>query len=154
MPHNRVVTPPEYDPKDRSIYRFWVQEHVRYGDLEVQRHVNNMMVGVYFQTARIGLLGNLGILWSTPEHAIVVGRTINEFYKEITFPNQLEVGAVITRLGKTSFTMEIGVFVGQECYASQETICVYWNPVTHEKRDLDEEVRQKLSLFLYKPKQA
>ena len=82
----------------------------------------------------------------------MVGRTINEFYREITFPLDMEVGAVITRLGTTSFTMEIGVFVSDECYASQETICVYWNPVTHSKRELTDEVRQKLSTYLYQSK--
>lgn len=137
-----------YDPRDKTLYRFWTKEHVRYADLEVQRHVNNMVVGAYFQAARIGLLGQLGILWSTPEHAIVVGRTINDYYKEITFPNNLDVGAVITRLGNTSFTMVIGVFVGDLCYASQEATCIYWNPVKHEKRPLDDGVREKLSQYL------
>lgn len=137
-----------YDARDRGLYRYWVKEHVRYADLEVQRHVNNMVVGAYFQAARIGMLGELGILWSTPEHAIVVGRTINDYYKEITYPNQLDVGAVITRLGNTSFTMVIGVFVDDYCYASQEATCIYWNPVKHEKRPLDDMVREKLSRFL------
>jgi len=137
-----------YDARERSTYRFWVPEHVRYADLEVQRHVNNMIIGAYFQTGRLALLGQLGILWSTPEHTIVVARTINDFYQEITYPNTLEVGCVIARMGNTSFTMQTGVFIGEKCYASQEAACIYWNPVKHEKRELDEAVRDKLSQYL------
>lgn len=137
-----------YDPKERATYRFWVPERVRYADLEVQRHVNNMMVGVYFQSARMAMLGQMGIMWGTPEHAIVLGRTINDYYKEITYPNELEVGAVVARLGTTSFTMLFGVFVGDECYASQEATCIYWNPVKKEKRPVDAAVREKLAEFV------
>lgn len=136
------------DPMLRKTYKFWTPERVRYADLEVQRHVNNMIVGAYFQSARIALLTELDILWSTPEHAIVLARTINDYYKELTYPNELDVGACVTRMGNTSFTMMFGVFVGDVCYASQEAIAVYWNPVTHEKRHLDGEVREKLSKFL------
>lgn len=137
-----------YDAREREVYKFWTSENVRYADLEVQRHVNNMVIGVYFQAGRLGLLGQLGILWSTPEHTIVVARTINDFYHEITYPNTLEIGSVITRMGNTSFTMQTGVFVGEKCLASQEAACIYWNPVTHEKRELDDNVREKLTQFL------
>ena len=136
------------NPTDRASYKFWTPERVRYADLEVQRHVNNMIVGAYFQSARIAMLSDLDILWSTPEHAIVLARTINDYYKELTYPNELEVGACVTRLGNTSFNMMFGVFVGNNCYASQEAIAVYWNPVTHEKRMLTPEVREKLIRFL------
>ncbi|HCM83045.1 MAG TPA: acyl-CoA thioesterase [Alphaproteobacteria bacterium] len=136
------------NPAKRETYKFWVPERVRYADLEVQRHVNNMIVGVYFQSARIAMLRDLDILWSTPEHAIVLARTINDYYKELTYPNELEVGACVTRMGNTSFDMMFGVFVGNDCYASQEAIAVYWNPVTHEKRSLDGPVREKLARFL------
>jgi hypothetical protein len=44
--------------------------------------------------------------------------------------------------------MQTGVFIGEECHASQEAACVYWNPVKHEKRELDETVREKLSQYL------
>ena len=137
----------EINPCHRNSYKFWVSERVRYNDLEVQRHVNNMIIAVYFQTARISLLGELGIMWGTPEHAIVLARTINDYYKEITYPNDLEVGACVTRIGNTSFNMMFGVFIGDECYASQEAVAVYWNPVEHEKRVITDEVRQKLEAF-------
>lgn len=137
-----------YDARDKSLYRYWTTEHVRYADLEVQRHVNNMVIGVYFQSGRLGLLGQLGILWSTPEHTIVVARTINDFYQEIVYPNNLDIGVVISRMGNTSFTMQTGVFIGDHCCASQEATCIYWNPVKHEKRVLDDSVREKLSQFL------
>lgn len=145
---NLAMNTPGINPQSRAMYKFWVPERVRYADLEVQRHVNNMIVGVYFQSARIAMLSELGIMWGTPEHAIVLARTINDYYRELTYPNELEVGAAITRLGNTSFNMQFGVFVNDTCYASQEAIAVYWNPVTHEKRSLDDGVREKLSRFL------
>jgi acyl-CoA thioester hydrolase len=142
MPHTK------HNPLDKSLYKFWVKEHVRYADLEVQRHVNNMVIGVYFQSARIAMLSDLGIMWGTPEHAIVIARTTNNFYKEISYPKDLDCGAAVTRLGNTSFNMMFGVFSGDDCYASQEAIAIYWNPVTKEKRPLDDAVREKLSRYL------
>ncbi len=134
--------------KPRDFYKYWQPEHVRYADLEVQRHVNNFIIGAYFQSARIGLLSKLGIMWGAPDKAIVVVRTCYDFYYEITWPNKLEVGLSVTKIGNTSFSMEAGIFVGDQCYTTQECVAIYWDPINKQKRQLDADVKASLEQYL------
>ncbi len=77
-------------------------------------HVNNARFLAWFEAARIAYLERVG-LWSREggKEASGVGPILAsaqvDYLRPVRFPAQLEVGARVSRLGRTSFTMEYGV---------------------------------------------
>jgi len=87
-------------------YRFVLPREVEFRDLDAARHVNNAVFLTYLETARIRyLIEVLGPEFAY-EISLILARIAVDFRAPAQFPETLEVGARVTRLGTTSFDME------------------------------------------------
>ncbi|MCG8542910.1 MAG: acyl-CoA thioesterase [Alphaproteobacteria bacterium] len=95
----------------RADYRYFRDIPTRWMDNDVYGHVNNVVYYSYFDTAVNGHLMECGVLdyRDAPVMGIVV-ETKCEFMKELAFPDTVEAGIRVTRLGNSSVTYEIGLF--------------------------------------------
>jgi acyl-CoA thioester hydrolase len=112
-------------------WRFVHPIEVRYADLDPQRHVNNVAVFSYFETARAKYLEHLG-LWDGSDFdsiGIIVAETGCRYLAPIAYGQKIEVATAITRLGSKSLTVEYLVRDAStgEALASGQTILVAYD---------------------------
>lgn len=87
-------------------YRFVLPREVEFRDIDVAGHVNNAVYLTYLETARIRyLIEVLGPRFAY-EVSLILARIQIDFRSPARFPETLEVGARVTRLGTKSFDME------------------------------------------------
>ncbi|MGH3010491.1 MAG: acyl-CoA thioesterase [Gaiellaceae bacterium] len=87
-------------------YRFVLKREVEFRDIDTGGHVNNAVYLTYLETARIKyLIDVLGPEFAS-EIALILARIAVDFRSPAFFPEKLEIGARVTRIGTTSFEME------------------------------------------------
>lgn len=95
----------------RAAYRLFRPIGTRWMDNDVFGHVNNVVYYAYFDTAVNGYLVEKGVLdiAASPVVGLVV-ETGCTYFESAAFPEPLEAGLAVTRLGRSSVTYRVGVF--------------------------------------------
>jgi acyl-CoA thioester hydrolase len=129
-------------------FPFRLTEHVRYGDLDPNQHVNNATYSTYFETGRVSLIRNpefglmpAGLSW-------VLAHLSIDFKAEVHWPGTVELGLAVSRLGRTSVTYDQVVFYNGACSASALAITVLVDARTHKPTPLTEEIIRKFQPWL------
>lgn len=131
----------------RETFRHFLAIPTRWKDNDVYGHVNNVVYYSYFDTVVNEHLireGGLDI-----RHAPVIGvvvETLCRFHKELSFPETIDAGMRVKRLGQRSVTYEIGLFrQGEnEPAATGHFVHVYIDRVTRQAVPIPESIRQAL----------
>lgn len=113
---------------ERGDYRHFLRIPTRWHDNDVYRHVNNVVYYSFFDTVINGYLMAEGALhYETSEVVGLAVETHCEFHRAIRFPEVVEAGLRVGKLGKSSVRYEIGIFVeGQvECAAHGHFVHVF-----------------------------
>jgi len=95
----------------RASYRSFLAIATRWMDNDVYGHVNNVSYYSYFDTAvneHLIRAGGLDIR-AGPEIG-VVAETSCRFHKPLSFPDVVDAGLRVAKLGRSSVTYEIGLF--------------------------------------------
>jgi len=95
----------------RASYRSFLAIPTRWMDNDVYGHVNNVTYYSYFDTAvneHLIRVGGLDIDGATTIGLVV--ETSCRFHKPLTFPDVVEAGLRVAKLGNSSVTYEIGLF--------------------------------------------
>ena len=87
---------------------------VHWSDMDAYGHVNNARYFTWFEAARIAYMTRVGLVspeMRKPEGGVgpIVATTSAEYLRPVVFPAEVVVGARVTRIGTTSFTMEYAV---------------------------------------------
>ena len=92
--------------REMEGYRFVHGRDVEFRDVDTADHVNNAVYLTYLETARIAyLVEALGADFAYELSLILASITV-DFRSAARFPERLEVGARVTRVGTKSFVME------------------------------------------------
>jgi acyl-CoA thioesterase FadM len=108
-------------PPSRGEYAVWRQATTRWADDDAYGHLNNARYYELFDTAvnahlfeatgtNIRLLPAIG----------VVAETSCRYFREIGFPEPIDMGLVVERLGTSSVVYRIGLFQGESDLAAAE----------------------------------
>ncbi len=93
-------------------YRFVMPRDVEFRDVDAADHVNNAVYLTYLETARIRyLIDVLGAEFAY-QLSLILARITVDFRSPARFPEALEIGARVTRVGTKSFDMEHEVRAG------------------------------------------
>lgn len=107
--------------KLRKNYRFIFPIQTRWADNDMYGHVNNVTYYSYFDTAANALL--IQKAGFDIQNSPVIGLVVNSacsFMQELTYPEIIEVGVAVSKLGNTSLTYDLAIFKqGQEEAAAQ-----------------------------------
>ncbi|MFK8029047.1 MAG: acyl-CoA thioesterase [Gammaproteobacteria bacterium] len=101
--------------RERAHYGHWVPIPTRWMDNDVYGHVNNVTYYSYFDTAVNDFLVREGGL--DFHKGDVVGFVVAsgcQYLKPIAFPNALQVGVRVNRLGNSSVEYGVAVFKEQD----------------------------------------
>lgn len=88
-------------------FRFFHPIEVRYGDIDAQRHVNNVAYFSYMESARVRYMQHLG-LWNGRDFqqiGIIVAEATCSYKDAIRYGQPLRVGVRTARLGTKSFEL-------------------------------------------------
>ena len=138
-------------PRPRSAYRVWRTIPTRWADNDSYGHVNNVVFYAWFDTAVNAWLVEAGLL--DIEHGDPIGlvaETRCAYFAALAFPQAVEVGLAVERLGTSSVTYRLGVFAeGQAAAAAEgEFTHVYVDRASRKPTALPGEWRAKLEALL------
>jgi acyl-CoA thioester hydrolase len=83
---------------------------VHWSEMDAYNHVNNARFFVWFESARIAYFTRIGLV-STGHTGVgpILAATNAEYLQPVVFPANLIAGARVSRIGRSSITMEYAV---------------------------------------------
>jgi acyl-CoA thioester hydrolase len=97
--------------RPRSAYRHWTPITTRWHDNDAYGHINNTVYYAWFDTAVNAWLVAAGLLDITGGDPIgLVVETGCRYAAPLAFPEPVEIGLAVARLGRSSVTYHLGVF--------------------------------------------
>ncbi|WP_180088142.1 thioesterase family protein [Acinetobacter sp. YH12219] len=137
--------------KRRQNYRFLFPIQTRWADNDMYGHVNNVTYYSYFDTAANALLiQHAGFdLRKTPIIGLVVDSACS-FLQELSYPEIIEVGVAIEKIGNSSLRYDLAIFKqGQnEAAAQGHFVHVFVDRQTRKSTSIPDEMRDALTQFL------
>jgi acyl-CoA thioesterase FadM len=108
-------------PPGRGEYAVWRQATTRWADDDAYGHLNNARYYELFDTAvNAHLFEATGTNIRQLPAIGVVAETSCRYFREIGFPEPIDMGLVVERLGTSSVVYRIGLFQGESDLAAAE----------------------------------
>ncbi|HVH37632.1 MAG TPA: thioesterase family protein [Sphingomicrobium sp.] len=99
------------EPPRRSNFRNWRSLTTRWADNDAYGHVNNTIYYEWFDSAVNAWMVEQGMLDVPAGDPIaLVVETSCSFFASLAFPENIDVGLAVSRLGSTSIRYHIGIF--------------------------------------------
>jgi acyl-CoA thioester hydrolase len=92
-------------PEPRSEYRWFRDTSPQWRDNDVYGHVNNAVHHTWFDSAVNG--------WLLEQGGLVVANSC-QYFGEVAFPERVQCGLRVARIGSSSVTYELGLFRNEE----------------------------------------
>ena len=103
------------EPDTRGDYHHFMTMTTRWMDNDVYGHVNNVTYYSYFDTAANDYLINAGGLdYRAGEVIAYVVASRCEYKQAVAFPDSLDIGVRVNRIGNSSVEYGIGIFRSNE----------------------------------------
>ena len=97
--------------KPRTAFRHFASFDTRWRDNDRYGHLNNAIYYELFDSAINQLLIDQRILdFELGDHVFLVASSGCHYFSELAYPDELEVGLAITRLGNSSVNYDLGLF--------------------------------------------
>ena len=135
----------------REQFWFFFPFRVRYSEIDGQGVVFNAHYLTYFDTTITEYFRALGYdqyadAKQTGEDYHVV-KSLIEYKAPVRFDQELDVGARVARIGNTSLTFELAIFLkgGADALVTGEIVWVNTNQQTHRPVPVSKEIREKIT---------
>jgi acyl-CoA thioester hydrolase len=134
-------------PTRRADYPHFLTIPTRWADNDVYGHVNNVVYYSYFDTVVNEYLLRAGVL--DFERGSTIGLVVEtqcSYFAPISFPERIEAGLRVTKLGNTSVRYEVAIFSAgaDEASAQGHFVHVYVDRETRRPVALPEALRAAL----------
>ena len=107
--------------RGREAYRAWRTLDTRWADNDAYGHVNNVVYYAWFDTAVNAWLIDQGLLdVATGDPIGLVVETGCRYAAPLAYPEPVEIGLAVERLGTSSVTYRLGVFAKDAAHAAAE----------------------------------
>jgi acyl-CoA thioester hydrolase len=135
------------EAKRRGDYKHFHAITTRWMDNDAYGHVNNVVYYSWFDTVVNQFLITNGAL--VIEHSPVIGLVIEtqcNYFASVAFPDRVEAGVCVTRLGKSSVRYEVGIFLeGADSASAQgHFVHVYVDRATRKPSAIPDKMRHLL----------
>jgi acyl-CoA thioester hydrolase len=117
---------------------------VQWGDQDLNAHVNNVVFFRWFESARVEYLNRLGMShWRAGGPGPILASVKCDFKRQVQFPDTVEIGAKVVRLGRSSLTMQNAVAsrAQQAIVAEGESIMVVFDYALHQSVPIPDDLR-------------
>jgi acyl-CoA thioester hydrolase len=135
----------------RSDYSYFHLITTRWADNDIYGHINNVVYYSYFDTVANQYLIEFADF--NPINASIIGVVVHSnctYIKAIAYPNKIEAGLTIKKLGKTSVTYGIGIFKKGEktAYAYGEFVHVFVNRKDNQPTSIPKKINEAFQKIL------
>ena len=135
----------------RSDYSYFHPITTRWADNDVYGHINNVVYYSYFDTVANQYLIEFADF--NPINASIIGVVVHSnctYIKAIAYPNKIEAGLTIKKLGKTSVTYGIGIFKKGEKAANAygEFVHVFVNRKDNQPTSIPKKINEAFQKIL------
>ncbi|NBU24157.1 MAG: acyl-CoA thioesterase [Gammaproteobacteria bacterium] len=141
-------------PPLRSEFTVFRTVGTRWMDNDAYGHVNNVVYYSYFDTVVNAYLMEAtgGDIRALPQIG-VVAETGCTYFASLSFPQTLEVGLAVERLGERSVSYRLGVFAqgAEQGAALGRFVHVYVDAVTRKSAPVPEAIRRAVAPLLVTP---
>ena len=130
------------DLAKQNTYPNWTNSTIRYSDLDPNGHVNNGAINAFFEDGRVCFRN---------EHMLQLGDDILtgfvlvkfsvNYLAPLFFPGSVDIGTVVTRVGRSSYNLGQGIFDGEKCVATAEVVTVFIDSNTKKSQELTHNLR-------------
>ena len=98
-------------PKSRAAFRHFTLCDTRWRDNDRYGHLNNAIYYELFDSAINQLLIDQNLLdFEAGDHVFLVAASGCHYFSEVAYPDKLEIGLAISRLGNSAVTYDLGLF--------------------------------------------
>jgi acyl-CoA thioester hydrolase len=123
--------------------------HVRFSDVDVYGHVNNVKYFEYYQEARIAFIGSMGRGMPDADFGLVVAKVNVDYRRPILFrPAPYVIETWITRVGNSSFDVGSEIRDGDTVLSRAEATMATFDSATQRSRPLTDPERDLLKRAL------
>ncbi len=146
----KTTMPMKQIPKHRADFSYFLPIQTRWSDNDIYGHVNNVTYYSYFDTAANALLiekADFDIRYS-PVIGLVVDSACS-FFQELSYPEIIEVGVAISKLGNSSVQYDLAIFKqGHEVASAQgHFVHVFVDRQTRKSTPIPIKIRDALYLY-------
>lgn len=134
------MTETDFDPTQRVSFDHFTTVSIRFSDQDSMGHVNNVAFAAYIEAARTMLIQGLLDRFQHEGLDFILARVVIDYRSELHYPGSVDVGAKLTRLGSKSLTSSYGIFVGEQCIATGESVNVFYDMNTRSSVKPPEDV--------------
>ena len=115
----------------RDEFKFFIPMPTRWGDSDLNGHINNAMFVRYLESGRLDYhaeIFNRDYVFSPPPGFIIASLQI-DFLQQVNHPAELSVGTRVSRLGNSSFESDGAIFLpdNQSPAVISRSVCVWFN---------------------------
>jgi acyl-CoA thioester hydrolase len=134
--------------RDFAVFR---QIPTRWMDNDAYGHVNNVIYYSWFDTAVNAFLVDTGLL--DIQHGRMIGLVVEtgcRYHRSVAFPEIVDVGVRIARLGTSSVRWEVGIFTANDDRVAAQGffVHVYVDRESRRPVALPDEWRHRLAPFI------
>ena len=139
--------PARIEPEPRSAYKAFRSIGTRWMDNDAYGHVNNVVYYSWFDTAVNAYLIEHGVL--DIHHGDAIGLVVEtqcNYFSPLAFPQTVEAGLRVARLGSSSVRYEVALFAQDQdlCAARGHFVHVYVDRVSRRPVSLAQPLKQLL----------
>ena len=125
----------------RVLFPHWASEHVRWSDTDMIGHVNNLAFAAYLATGRALFLRHFTIAAAPSRALFVLGEITIRFLGEAHWPADIDAGTGVVEIGRRTLRLAQGLFDGERCIATSESVLVLLDEATRKSRDIPPDVK-------------
>lgn len=137
-----------FDISRESLYPFWSEDKLRFGDVDRYGHVNNVSFARYAETGRVefaetvspGSADGKGVGW-------VIVRLNIAFRAQIHYPGTIRIGTSVKSIGKSSATLLQGLFCDDIFFSDTESVIVWTDIANSRSAPLPDKIRNALEQY-------
>ena len=126
---------------ERGSYAIWTYDKLRYCDTDRQGHINNSVFAIFCETGRVMFLYDEKLDLAGPGGSFVLARLELDFRTELFHPGRIDIGTRVLAIGRSSFRLGQGIFNGDACAATGQSVLVLMDDATRRAKPLTPQLR-------------
>ena len=138
-------------PKGRDAYRHFTSFATRWRDNDQYGHMNNAVYYELFDSAVNKFLIDSGILALAGDKTLfLVASSGCDYFTEVAYPDDVDVGIAIRRIGSSSITYDVGLFLAGADTTAATGFFVHVNVASDDQRPcpIDAVTREKFAALV------
>jgi acyl-CoA thioester hydrolase len=132
-------------PPAPDHFPFWTEEKLRVADTDMNGHINNGAIGAFCEAGRAELMHAIAGPPQTRGVSMAVARVEIDYLRELHYPGRVRIGSAVVRIGSSSFTVRQGLFLGETCFATSQSVMVILDRTTRRPAAIPAALREGLA---------